>query len=255
MKLEVFTDASLDTTSTAGTMVKINGTTIIAKCKRIAPAPRSAMEAELAAMSDGLRQGQGIRQILVEAGDLDQHEPVVIKADNAAACAHARGFTTNGANRHFVIQIRAARSLVEQQLCHRTSFVRRPRSGHPHQAPPRASCPFPDRQAPRALVLITQQADRRHTHTHKHARATVRREPPSDTRPSPSFTLLLTLLLAFDATEKHGSFQLCLPHMPPHTPERSARITSRLHQLQQAPAAVQLLFCFLLYPSLDFPVS
>ena len=117
MKLEVFTDASLDTTSTAGTMVKINGTTIIAKCKRIAPAPRSAMEAELAAMSDGLRQGQGIRQILVEAGDLDQHEPVVIKADNAAACAHARGFTTNGANRHFVIQIRPLQEALWNSSC------------------------------------------------------------------------------------------------------------------------------------------
>ena len=117
MKLEVFTDASLDTTSTAGTMVKINGTTIIAKCKRIAPAPRSAMEAELAAMSDGLRQGQGIRQILVEAGDLDQHEPVVIKADNAAACAHARGSTTNGANRHFVIQIQPLQEALWNSSC------------------------------------------------------------------------------------------------------------------------------------------
>jgi ribonuclease HI len=126
LTLELFIDANFGgegptaenpMRSTTGFVLMAKGVGPIACVSKLqATVAKSTAEAEYAAISDGVKQLQAIRAILIDMGLISDQGPVQVYNDNQSAIYTANNITLGSNMRHVQINYHHVRELIQQKL-------------------------------------------------------------------------------------------------------------------------------------------
>ncbi len=117
--LEIWTDADYanceDTRrSVTGVAVYCYGNLIYWKSKKQATVSLSTMEAEYAALSDGVRAAFHVRNLLLESGDIDTTYCIPVYCDSACATAIFSRFNSHGRLKHLDVRVHHVREKADK---------------------------------------------------------------------------------------------------------------------------------------------